>query len=304
MIIRNQRLPIGYRELEYIESTGTQHFSTGVEFNMESGSVDIEFQASTTSQNGMILANSSSNYWWLYYYNSGNGIYIYLSGNSQGQQNLNRIPLDTDKHHVQYKNKTFFIDNIQKGTATGTLGTTSSLYMFSYGGAYYYQGKIFSCKISNGNGNGLVRNFIPAERLSDNKPGMYDVVNNQFYTNAGTGEFLVGPYNDSYDISLYSNNSIKKCGAALSLYQAKIVLDTVDSTQKLATIKLVKAYTGLALKASKDLVDAVLAGTPQVLKELYSAENNYCNCDSAFTELQVQTVNFSNVNATISLQHS
>lgn len=31
---------------------------------------------------------------------------------------------------------------------------------------------------------------IPAFRIADNKPGLYDIVNNQFYTNAGTGEFL------------------------------------------------------------------------------------------------------------------
>lgn len=35
--------------------------------------------------------------------------------------------------------------------------------------------------------------LYPVYRKSDNKPGMYDIVNNQFYLNQGTGEFLVGP---------------------------------------------------------------------------------------------------------------
>jgi hypothetical protein len=35
----------------------------------------------------------------------------------------------------------------------------------------------------------LVRNYIPCYRKSDNKPGLYDLVNGVFYTNAGTGEF-------------------------------------------------------------------------------------------------------------------
>ena len=39
----------------------------------------------------------------------------------------------------------------------------------------------------------LVRNFIPCYRKSDNEPGLYDTVNKVFYTNSGTGEFLVGP---------------------------------------------------------------------------------------------------------------
>lgn len=35
-------------------------------------------------------------------------------------------------------------------------------------------------------------NGIPCYRKSDNKPGMYDLVSNTFFTNAGTGEFTVG----------------------------------------------------------------------------------------------------------------
>lgn len=39
-------------------------------------------------------------------------------------------------------------------------------------------------------GDILVREFIPALRVSDSKPGLYDTVNSVFYTNAGSGEFL------------------------------------------------------------------------------------------------------------------
>ena len=39
---------------------------------------------------------------------------------------------------------------------------------------------------------GLERNFIPCYRKSDNKPGMYDLVTNTFYTNIGTGDFIIG----------------------------------------------------------------------------------------------------------------
>ena len=35
--------------------------------------------------------------------------------------------------------------------------------------------------------------FIPCYRKSDSEPGMYDLVSKMFFTNAGTGEFLVGP---------------------------------------------------------------------------------------------------------------
>lgn len=40
--------------------------------------------------------------------------------------------------------------------------------------------------------NTLVRDFIPCYRKSDNEIGLYDLVNNTFYTNSGTGTFLKG----------------------------------------------------------------------------------------------------------------
>lgn len=39
----------------------------------------------------------------------------------------------------------------------------------------------------------LVRNFIPCYRRADKLAGMYDIVGNVFYTNAGSGSFIVGP---------------------------------------------------------------------------------------------------------------
>ena len=45
-----------------------------------------------------------------------------------------------------------------------------------------------------------IRDFVPCVRQSDNEPGMYDLcgsicplTNSPFYTNAGTGAFIVGP---------------------------------------------------------------------------------------------------------------
>ena len=51
-------------------------------------------------------------------------------------------------------------------------------------------GKIYYFKIYVN--NVLVRNFVPAKRKSDNVLGLYDLVNNAFYTNAGTGTFTAG----------------------------------------------------------------------------------------------------------------
>lgn len=37
-----------------------------------------------------------------------------------------------------------------------------------------------------------IQNLVSCYRIADSKPGMYDTVSKTFYTNSGTGEFLVG----------------------------------------------------------------------------------------------------------------
>ena len=38
----------------------------------------------------------------------------------------------------------------------------------------------------------LVRDFIPSYRVSDGEIGLYDLVNDEFYSNKGTGTFIKG----------------------------------------------------------------------------------------------------------------
>jgi hypothetical protein len=50
--------------------------------------------------------------------------------------------------------------------------------------------RLYSCKIYD-NGT-LVRDYIPC-KLQDGSIGLYDKLNNKFYANKGTGEFIAGP---------------------------------------------------------------------------------------------------------------
>jgi hypothetical protein len=49
-------------------------------------------------------------------------------------------------------------------------------------------GRIYSCQIWND--GTLIRNYIPVVRKSDGKAGLYDKVNNVFYTDAAGGNFI------------------------------------------------------------------------------------------------------------------
>ena len=57
--------------------------------------------------------------------------------------------------------------------------------------------KLYSLKIYDS--NKLVRDFVPCYRNSDQVLGLYDTVENKFYTNNGTGNFETNKeFNDKY----------------------------------------------------------------------------------------------------------
>ena len=66
--------------------------------------------------------------------------------------------------------------------------SSSSAIQVSSSGAQY---KFYSCKIYN-NGS-LVRDFVPAKRISDDKCGLWDKVKLKFYTDESGGNFTAGP---------------------------------------------------------------------------------------------------------------
>lgn len=200
------KLPNEYQQVKYLESTGTQWIDTGVPaFSKNRTEIDLQFTDLTkTSYNGYgrmtTLSSDNHNIGSLW---SGSGEKIFLwesSGNGITQT------ADTNRHifFLDNNNEECGLDNIIVSTdycyneSSYQEGETLHLFAMKwydllddqmlikwkayekvYGAKYYLEGV-------------LVRDFIPCIRKSDNKPGMYDLVNNQFYINQGTEEFLIG----------------------------------------------------------------------------------------------------------------
>ena len=183
-------VPSEYKMLEYIESTGASWFDTGIKFNAETDSFKVTFKGNDTSNNGMILASKSSKYFWLYYYSAGMNIYAY----NTAQKSVIGPARDLNKHTVEFKNKVYYFDGVNKGTLAGTYtDTTNNLWMFAYGsdGGYAFKGRVYDVEISR---NGVCRRkFYPVERISDSKRGMYDTINGVFYPSATSTNFAAGP---------------------------------------------------------------------------------------------------------------
>lgn len=116
------------------------------------------------------------------YINSGNFYNPCIVSNTRMQISLiNRHYTTSTGADINFKNGTMnsygsiYILNVNTDVATST-----------YSSAKLYKAQIYS-------GDVVIRNFIPCYRKSDNVIGMYDTVEEKFYTNQGTGVFIKGP---------------------------------------------------------------------------------------------------------------
>lgn len=180
----------GLVELEYIESTGTQYIDTGIKAS-KTLKVEADMDVSLASGWVMILGDyTSGSYfsWWrqnttIYaYYGSNNKTLAELTGKRKYiSNNTNNIwSIDTSQITVTPNSSDFSKNG-------------NNLYLFSVnnGGNYNKASmKLYSCKIYD-NGT-LVRDFIPARRISDGKAGLWDKVNLKFYTDENGGNFTAG----------------------------------------------------------------------------------------------------------------
>lgn len=192
------KLPSGYTQLEYIESTGTQYIDTGVILTQEH-SVEIEAK---------LMARVSNKSYYLFGVSTSGKRYAITVGAKTNTYNFDFIDstyrinseinaFDNAFHVHKIENLNYYIDGILQGGNSLTGNTYNSSYLFdtrehtivSTTGEQRW--KVKRCSIWNG--SLLVRNFIPAKRNSNGEIGMYDLVNDTFYTNQGTGDFTAGP---------------------------------------------------------------------------------------------------------------
>lgn len=190
-----------YQKVEYIKSSGTQFIDTGyiagpntrVVVDFEYLSLTSNAQANVFGVNGdfpySAYINSSRRYSYSYGEIAGStfssipiGRYIF---DLNGYENYYKI---TDINGTQIENWDFS----ETQTGTGTLSLTlfalhddTDTYL-GYSTAIMYSCKIYESGV-------LVRDLIPCYQISTGKIGLYDLINDVFYGNAGTEEFEKGP---------------------------------------------------------------------------------------------------------------
>ena len=182
-------LPVGYKQLQYITSTGEQYIDTGFVPNQDSGLV-IDFSLGESFQNNnfcgcrrttsaQAFAFSTSSSKWRFGYNN--------------SSSTSSTAADAGRHIAEINKNVCSVDGVVFDTRTyAAFDGYTSFVIFGIQASSIYSGwgTVYSCRLFD---NGvLVRDLVPCKNHSGSI-GMYDVVGGLFYGNAGTGEFTAGP---------------------------------------------------------------------------------------------------------------
>lgn len=205
-------MPKGYKRVEYIESTGTQYIDTGFVYGPNNYQ-NIRMVADSTvgtAENGWAVSGIGAGV--NFYYGCGRGgvIYYGCGGADSGtgtSYTYNRAIWDLDSKSARYKvtEKDSGIRLVNTSISVGAPTGDGSLFLFAYrqagsSTAMCHIETLYDCKIYE---DGiLVRDFIPCIN-QNGEAGLFDLANNQFYSNAGSGAFVTGPElsSDGYEVT-------------------------------------------------------------------------------------------------------
>ena len=184
-----------YTPVEYLESTGTQYIDTNYKPNGNT-IIELKYQTPTqnTTQQGIFGARDSGNNRFALFTGSvKNGFQAdYATSDSLTNYTQNIPGVDGTAINVIKMSNSFTINNNDINKISKVIFQNSqNMYLFANNNNGIAQlpmkGYIWYFKIYEG--DTLVRDYIPVID-SSGRPGLYDTVTKEFYTNQGTGEFL------------------------------------------------------------------------------------------------------------------
>ena len=209
-----EEVPKEFQVVEYLESDGLSYIDTEV-LSHSNMCAELQFEFTEIPNDGGIIGTkySGKNRERLYFYH-------YFQGPKLGYGNYFGSEFNTqigETYHVKTRldvgNQYMYINEnlIYQGQNTTYINTRLNFYIFNLNtagkedGKYFTKAKLYFCKIWDN--DDLIRYFIPVYRIEDNIPGLYDIINQKFYINQGTGNFLLGE-NSEFNLELFNSSKI------------------------------------------------------------------------------------------------
>lgn len=175
-------LPYGYTELAYIQSSGTQFIDTGIKAK---NNTKVIAECNITYGTGwvMILGSYDTGSYFSWWANAAKIYAYYGSQNKSGNGATGKQTMIANGSKWSDSANSFVFSD-----ASFTAPSTMYLFSVHNGGNSYANAsmKLYSCQIYDN--DTLVRDFVPCINASG-EVGLYDLVSQQFYGNAGTGTF-------------------------------------------------------------------------------------------------------------------
>ncbi|MBQ0098998.1 MAG: hypothetical protein KBS91_00425 [Firmicutes bacterium] len=182
------RLPAEYQEVKYLESTGTQWIDTGYAYKRSLGDkIKLVLQITSTQSDTAFFGNYTTNAFELGKISSTIRLNVSAQIPISEVEAINKIITATCINGVWSVNGITKEQGVSSDRDIPTI-----LFGRLYNGVVDKKGECKILKFVVERNNAIIYEFIPCYRRSDHKPGMYDTVNNVFYTNQGTGEFILG----------------------------------------------------------------------------------------------------------------
>ena len=191
-------LPVGYKLLEYIESSGTQYINTGYKMTSNYEELNMKFRFLSSYSGKTLIGTQDSSY---------SGATLYSINIYQNQLFV------ANSHNVWSWDATVGADyeiDVSANGASGSVFVNGAASSFNIKGnidkkdnilifcgdvagtpnlSQAVSARLYFCKIYD-NGT-LVRDFVPCKN-SSGVVGLWDNVGGQFYQNAGSGSFIAG----------------------------------------------------------------------------------------------------------------
>ena len=184
------RLPEGYQEVEWIRpSAKGAYINTGIIPN-DNLDFNVKFSAYTYDGIQMIFGTKNPQYR-IYFVSTSNsiesqfpkwGTYYWISDNA-----------GFGVYTFSKEGSLFKLNDLHYNYTISGIESISNIHLFNSSNESDYYSTNYLYYASFKDNGVIVREFIPCYRISDRVAGMYDIVNDVFYTNDGIGEFLYGP---------------------------------------------------------------------------------------------------------------
>ena len=182
-----------YQEVEYIESSWTQYFNVWTSFKSSYKTV-VDLQMPNVTQDYIPFWVKRTSWWYPYKYwvNAYNwDFYI-----SAGSTSRTTFSADTNRHTIVIDKSTVIIDGVSWAINYVNFTYSSWLWVFYYNtnatDYLYSSNKLYKLDIYDENWVHIY-DLVPCYRKSDSVIGMYDLINDTFYTNAWTWTFTKWP---------------------------------------------------------------------------------------------------------------